>query len=137
YYTKDTLGTQIIQALCDERVIVTRKKDKIDALGKNTFVIHSEVLREQLKEFFKHYALEITQEKMFSRCTLCNEVLQAVPKEEVKNKVPPYVFAHQDFFMQCPACKKIYWRGSHWGNVKEVFSQQLSAISKNIIKAED
>jgi uncharacterized protein with PIN domain len=32
----------------------------------------------------------------------------------VKELVPPYVYQTQSQFMQCPACHRIYWRGTHW-----------------------
>ena len=47
---------------------------------------------------------------------LQNAVLEKVErnKEEVKELVPHYVFKTQSQFRQCPACKRIYWRGTHW-----------------------
>jgi uncharacterized protein with PIN domain len=35
-------------------------------------------------------------------------------KSEVKELVPPYVFKTQEQFRQCPACGRLYWRGTHW-----------------------
>ncbi|MDD5194594.1 MAG: Mut7-C RNAse domain-containing protein [Candidatus Omnitrophica bacterium] len=131
YFTKDNLGTLIITALRDQRTIVTRKRGKIDDLEKNTVVISSENLKEQLAELFTKLSLVVDKKAMFSRCTLCNEVLQEAKKDKLRDFLPPYVYMHQDYFMQCPGCKKIYWRGSHWGNIKEALSQQLEASSKN------
>ena len=34
-------------------------------------------------------------------------------KQEVKDLVSPYVFQTQDEYMECPACRSIYWRGTH------------------------
>jgi uncharacterized protein with PIN domain len=35
-------------------------------------------------------------------------------KEQVKEKVPPYVLKTRNQYMECPACHRIYWRGTHW-----------------------
>jgi uncharacterized protein with PIN domain len=28
--------------------------------------------------------------------------------------VPPYVFKTQEQFVECPACHRIFWKGTHW-----------------------
>jgi len=50
----------------------------------------------------------------FSLCLECNQSLVERGKDEVKDLVPPYVFKTQNYFMQCPNCRRIYWRGTHW-----------------------
>ncbi|NIR92184.1 MAG: hypothetical protein GWO08_00475, partial [Gammaproteobacteria bacterium] len=35
-------------------------------------------------------------------------------KQQVEGRVPPYVFQTQSQYMECPACHRIYWRGTHW-----------------------
>jgi hypothetical protein len=35
-------------------------------------------------------------------------------KEEVRDRVPPYVFQTQREYVECPACHRIYWKGTHW-----------------------
>jgi len=50
----------------------------------------------------------------FSLCLECNQLLVERGKDEVKDFVPPYVFKTQNYFMQCPNCRRLYWRGTHW-----------------------
>jgi uncharacterized protein with PIN domain len=57
--------------------------------------------------------------KPFSLCLECNQVLVERAKDEVKELVPPYVFKTQNYFMQCPNCQRIYWRGTHWRAMTE------------------
>ena len=120
YFIADKKATLALTALRDNRIIVTRSKEKTDYLEKQTVMIESNKLEEQLREIISKLKLRIDEKNMFTRCTLCNEVLEDVKKEEVKKEVPEYVYQHQDLFMKCPKCKKIYWKGSHWGHVKEV-----------------
>jgi uncharacterized protein with PIN domain len=67
--------------------------------------------------------LEINPEQMFMRCTLCNELLIEVKKEKVRALVPEYVFKTQDDFVQCPQCERVYWQGTHWGNVQKMLEE--------------
>jgi len=50
----------------------------------------------------------------FAICLECNQPLVARTREQVKDLVPPYVFKTQSQFMECPACYRIYWQGTHW-----------------------
>jgi uncharacterized protein with PIN domain len=52
--------------------------------------------------------------KPFSLCLECNQELIARDKEEVQNRVPAHVFKTQAQYTECPACHRIYWRGTHW-----------------------
>ncbi len=122
YYRGDTLGTLIIQALRDNRTIITRRKD-IKHLQKCTVVVDSNKLYAQLQEVKDKLSLKIDKEKMFTRCTLCNRELKEVEKEKVKKLIPEYVYQHQKLFRYCSACNKVYWAGSHWGNVSEVIAK--------------
>ena len=120
YFSSDNKGTLIVQALREDRIIVTRSKAKREELKKKSVEIASNELKAQLKEVIKALNIKIDEKRMFTRCTLCNEPLVEVEKEEVKGLVPEYVYKTKSLFMKCPACNKIYWQGSHRGRVKEV-----------------
>ncbi|MCM8820201.1 MAG: Mut7-C RNAse domain-containing protein [Candidatus Omnitrophica bacterium] len=122
YYDKANYATLVIIALRDQRTIITRSKKEIDKLPQNSLLIISEDILEQIKEVIEKLKLRIDEEKMFSRCTICNEFLIEVKKDKIKDLVPEYVYNHQDFFMQCPQCRRIYWQGSHWGNVTKIIN---------------
>ena len=43
--------------------------------------------------------------------------------ESARGRVPDYVFATQETFVECPGCTRLYWRGTHWRNmVRELAS---------------
>jgi uncharacterized protein with PIN domain len=50
----------------------------------------------------------------YTRCLECNEELEKRSSEDMAGRVPPYVFATQKQYMECPGCGRIYWRGTHW-----------------------
>jgi hypothetical protein len=123
YYKNDNLGTLIIQALREDRLIVTRRQTKIDDLEKKTLVLKTDKLKGQLLEVIGALHLTIDEQKMFSRCVLCNEELVLIDKGAVKELIPLYVYKTQNYFRQCALCKRVYWQGSHWGNVKETIQK--------------
>ncbi len=62
----------------------------------------------------------------FTRCIECNQALLERTKEEVAQRVPPYVFATQGQYRECPACGRIFWRGTHW----QAMSRLLEALAR-------
>lgn len=119
YFNKANYASLIILALQEDRIIITRAKKEIEKFPKNSILITKENYLEQIKELKEKLNLKIEKDKMFTRCTVCNQLLEDIKKEEVKNLVPEYVYTHQEFFMRCSSCNRIYWQGSHWGNVKK------------------
>jgi hypothetical protein len=50
---------------------------------------------------------------------VCNAALEEIAKSAVAGLVPPYVYRTQAQFRRCPACGRIYWRGTHWARMVE------------------
>ncbi len=65
-----------------------------------------------------------------SRCSLCNQVLENVPREHAKVHVPEYVFETCDGFKHCKNCSRFYWKGTH----HELLHRKLSEIIDDIRK---
>jgi len=118
YYNGDTLGTLVIKALSESRIVVTRRRKTIGSLEKTTIVIRSDKIKAQLREVIGELSLVIDESKMFSRCTICNKILESIDKNEVKESIPEYVFKTHNEFMKCASCGRIYWQGTHWGNIR-------------------
>ncbi len=53
----------------------------------------------------------------FSRCIECNEALESITFDDVKDLLPEGAREH-DNFTRCPACKRVYWPGSHHARMK-------------------
>lgn len=126
YFSADNTSSLIIQALRDSRIIITRNHRLPQAKGIKIILIKHEKIKAQVAEALDLLNLQPQRERMFSRCIICNEELAGISKEEAKDKVPEYVFKTQEDFITCPECKRIYWQGTHWGNVektlKEIFN---------------
>ena len=106
------------QALADKRVILTRDRGiMLRRVVKNgrirAILISSEVPETQMVQVMETMDLAEKIEP-FTRCLECNEILIEQSKEAIKDQVPPYVFRTQNQYMECPTCRRIYWRGTHW-----------------------
>jgi len=106
------------------RVVLTRDTLMLTRRGfKNGTIkylcIEDDNFKSQLKQLKTE--LKIPLEPKLTRCIECNNKLIKVNKEDVRGKVPPYVFKTQENFMYCKKCGKYYWRGTHYQNIKKIF----------------
>ncbi len=107
----------IKKADTEERILFTRDKELHDRYVNSVFV-GSTKLEEQIKEVINALKLKIDMGNALSRCTLCNAPIMKTSKEQAKGKVPPHAYETHDNFWICPKCKRIYWMGTHWDNMK-------------------
>ena len=52
------------------------------------------------------------------RCSVCNGVLEQVPRRDASSQVPPSVWRMHRLFFRCSSCGQFYWRGSHWKKLR-------------------
>jgi len=90
-------------------------------------VIHAYCLRsldstEQLLEVIQRF--DLAQRIVpFHRCLRCNHPLEPVTKEAVIDRLEPLTKLYFNEFQICPACKQIYWKGSHYDKMKRLIEQ--------------
>jgi len=123
YFPENNAGSLIIQALRDERIILTRNTHLPQSKGLKIVLLEAEKIKEQVAEVIKKLQISPDKSRMFTRCLLCNVELICVEKEKIKNKVPEYVFMTQEHFITCPKCNRVYWQGTHWGNVEKTLEE--------------
>lgn len=128
YYKGDKPSSLIIQALRDSRIMLTRNQRLPKACGVKIVLIEKEKIQAQIAEVLQKLEIKPNPDIMFSRCILCNVELKEIDKEAVKDKVPEYVFKTQTDFLTCPDCQRIYWQGTHWGNVRRCIEE----IERNV-----
>ena len=108
----------VSQAMAEGRVILTRdhellKRRLVNSGKLRVAVFDTAVPEEQLCQLIKKFHLNV-RFRPFSICIECNHLLEARRPEDVRERVPPYVFQTQTEFVECPQCRRIYWPGSHW-----------------------
>jgi uncharacterized protein with PIN domain len=74
--------------------------------------LEQENIQSQLEQVFR-VTRTTTLPGVLTRCLSCNKTLEQVPRDQVRDQVPPFVFETQPHFKRCPSCNKIYWAGTH------------------------
>ena len=80
------------------------------------FLATSDDFRKQMQQLTD--ALGLGPQNVFTLCIECNESLSPVDKQTVEDRVPRFVYSTQEQFYECPGYHKIYWRGTHWRNMR-------------------
>ena len=124
------LSQVIATALSEQRTILTRRTEQLlFEQPASCYCIQSNYPQEQLPEVIRHFSLQADSSRFFTRCLLCNQLLVAVDKALVEGSVPEYVFSTAAEFARCPGCNKIYWKGTHCGNMIKRLEKVLGAGS--------
>ena len=95
----------------DSRIM--RRKDAPPLL-----FIESDRFREQLRQVVEALRLDPVR-YLLTRCSECNERLQPIAKDEVRDRVPEYVWRMQEEFRCCPGCRRLYWGATHKERILE------------------
>jgi uncharacterized protein with PIN domain len=85
---------------------------------------------QQLTEVIQRFALK-SRIAPFHRCLRCNHLLEPVAKEAVLDRLEPLTKLYFDEFQICPACKQIYWKGSHYEKMRELIEQTTKTGQEN------
>lgn len=111
----NTLADDQLLALADEgRILLSRNTNLTGKTAHDKFVfIEDNNPKLQLQQVVHLLGLKPDPNNLFSRCTLCNALLEAVKPTNVRGKVPDYVWTVYKEFSRCSGCGKIYWPGSH------------------------
>ncbi|MCE9686365.1 Mut7-C ubiquitin/RNAse domain-containing protein [Shewanella sp. AS16] len=117
-YRSDFADREIVAlSLAEQRIILTRDKGILHYNSvSHGYWVRSTDVRVQIQEVIERFQLE-HKLAPFSRCPLCNTVLQAIDKAEVRGRVPPGAFGCYEAYKECPRCRKIYWQGSHYRQI--------------------
>jgi uncharacterized protein with PIN domain len=127
-YEREISDRELVRrATAEGRVILSRDR----ALPEEWWVpgihrVDSEDLREQLREVLRAFDLAPSL-RPFTRCNACNRELRAVAKADVSGRVPPRVLLGHEAFRECPACRRVYWEGSHTERIRRLVEEVLAA----------
>jgi uncharacterized protein with PIN domain len=132
-FFKDIDDSRLVRiALAEGRVLLTRdteiQKRRLAKSGRlKVVLIEHDDVKAQLRQVMTMFDLA-GHIRPFTLCVECNEILLPRESEEVKELVPPYVFRTQTQYMQCPACQRVYWRGTHWERMSRVLEEVVDTV---------
>ena len=126
-FTDDDL---FFKAHLEKRILLTRDTELASRMNSDyCFYVASQNVKTQLKQIINKFGLNI-KDSIFTRCTICNELVASISKKDVKDKVPLYVYNTTNDFFYCKKCNKFYWAGSHIKKVKQILIELDETIKK-------
>lgn len=107
----------------EARILLTRDR----RLLMRKVIQHGYCLRsleplEQLMEVIQRFDLT-DKIQPFHRCLRCNHPLESVDKEAILERLEPLTKLYFDEFRVCPACRQIYWKGSHYERMQKLIER--------------
>jgi hypothetical protein len=95
------------------RALLTRDTGLVERTGGHpALLVASEKWEDQLVQVLEAFGLK-DRVAPHTRCLDCNAPLKPLPKERVKNLVAPFVVERAEALALCPACGRVFWKGSH------------------------
>jgi uncharacterized protein with PIN domain len=109
-----------------QRILLTRDRRLLERrrLERGFLVEHEDPLR-QVRQVARAHGLRLLASRLFSRCLDCNQPMEDVSPDSVKEEVPPYVLATQRRFARCPDCGRIYWAATHVDGMRRQLEEAL------------
>jgi|WetSurMetagenome_2_1015567.scaffolds.fasta_scaffold780793_2 uncharacterized protein len=108
----DTYKSQI-----DPPLLFTKRRKAISY--QPVICIETNRIEEQIKEIEDCIKPYISTDDFMTRCIECNTLLESAEKADIEARVPEYIYHHHEEFKICPACKKVYWEGTHAQQMKK------------------
>lgn len=118
-YHNDLSDPELVEiALRERRIILTRDVGLLKR-GEVThgYWVRSTAPMAQAREVVQRFDLR-DRAAPFTRCIACNGELAPVDKAAVRSQLPPRVAEAHETFQQCRRCGKVYWRGSHYEQLR-------------------
>ncbi|NQU14816.1 MAG: Mut7-C RNAse domain-containing protein [Desulfobacteraceae bacterium] len=111
---KSHYGPGVIDQLVEDGRTFLSRQVKIVNSYDNAVLLQSHDTGGQLAELKEKIGFEPDGSKLFSRCLICNVLLEEADISEAKENVPEYVFYENMMGIRfCPSCCRYFWPGSH------------------------
>ena len=108
------------------RILLTRDRKLLmrREVRRGRFVRNTEP-EAQAREIIAYYDLA-PQVLSFSRCTVCNGLLESTDDPELLKKVPERSRERCSEFLVCTQCERVYWQGDHYRELEKTCERLLS-----------
>ena len=117
-------------AKAESRVLLTKDLELYRrAISKDldAFYVEGKTEPERLAKVAGRYSLELAVNMCNSHCPVCNTLLEASDKEDLKELLEPNTYEHYERFWRCSNCGQIYWQGAHWKQILSTLSEAQTA----------
>jgi uncharacterized protein with PIN domain len=72
---------------------------------------------------FRYVADKLHLPRRPARCMGCGGELRRVPKESVRDRIPPRTYPFCDDYWLCSQCDRLLWTGTHWGRIEAILGR--------------
>ncbi len=120
-------------ARSQNRWLITRDRE---LAAKGGYLLKAEGWEEGIKEVLEKFHLR-ERIRPFTRCPVCNSLLQGIGREEARLLVPPIAFSRASKFAVCPGCGRVYWDGTHLLRMKDIIDKIGGHHEKRKVKGEE
>ncbi|HLH85258.1 MAG TPA: Mut7-C RNAse domain-containing protein [Thermoplasmataceae archaeon] len=115
YVTSDIDDDQIVnQTVGHSSVLLTRDRELSRRYG-NAILFDDDDLLKQIRSIVRRDPPDPSL--FFTRCPLCNTILEKRDPEDLNGLVPDGVRKRGLDIYHCPKCGKVYWKGSHYDSM--------------------
>ena len=121
-----TMRVTLSTSVCQSRPLYERT-----AKRPNRLFIRSDDWQDQIVQVLDD--LELWDEvRPNTRCLACNLPLKPLSRERARNLVTPYVCEKAASFAICPGCDRVFWQGTHYGDMEKKIEKILERRGRSI-----
>jgi hypothetical protein len=133
YFSKAEDSELVEVARREGRVLLTRDTGLIERTAKrpNRLFVRSDDWEDQVVQVLDGFGLW-DDIRPNTRCIECNLPLKALAREQARNLVTPYVCEHASSFAICPGCNRVFWQGTHYGDMERKIERLFERRAKTI-----
>lgn len=113
-YSRSLANDEFLGLANQGRILLSRNTRLLGKAAPDQLVfVEADDPKMQLQSVVRLLGLKPDPDKFFSRCTVCNGLLDPAEPQDVVERVPDHIWTLHNSFSECKACGKVYWEGSH------------------------
>jgi uncharacterized protein with PIN domain len=130
-YRNDIQDAELVDvSLAENRIILTRDRGVLKRkVVRRGYLVRADLPKDQVIEVLRRFDLA-AHAKPYSRCSLCNGILEKVEKEAILNKLETLTKRYFHQFKRCNQCGQVYWKGSHFERMDNFIADVLDQSTK-------
>ena len=117
----------VARARARDAIVLTRDTGFPKPPDVRIIFIADDHFERQLEQLLRDLPLDLAAARLLTRCTVCNQLLRPAARNEVWNRIPPFVYLTHETFARCPDCGRVYWEGTHAPRIR----RQLSRLAQS------
>ncbi len=126
YWRGEADRSFLLAAEREGRAALTRRRDVLARQHPGVVLfVESDRVADQIPEVLRKLNVKPDPGAFFTICLACNFPLTPAGRDEVRDRIPDYVYRTQREFRFCPGCKRVYWPGTHRARAMETLRRIL------------